>query len=231
MSQRKRKRGETTNPLAPANSRRPFWSRGVREVLCSSASSLLVSLAAAAERECWTHAMRALFIAVIAVALIGCRHEVPGVKTVPLAFHVVSEQRIEDARYIDTPDFPRYGYIHSVPEVVITQLQSAGTLTINQTWTGAATGEVEKTSRPGAFFSLFPNDAKKVAELKRQHIGKHNLLMVLGDVPLGECFLSESADSADSIRIPTGFSTNYLPLRAHQNVQEIERDLKRLVRH
>jgi hypothetical protein len=57
------------------------------------------------------------------------------------------------------------------------------------------------------------------------------LLIVLGENPLGECFLSESADTADSIRIPAGFSTNFVPLRAHQNVQEIERDLKRLVRH
>jgi hypothetical protein len=175
--------------------------------------------------------MRAQFITLLAVALIGCRSEPPDVKRVTLAFYVVTEEKADDSRFIDTPDFPKYGYIHPAPDLVITKLQSAGTNTMNITWNDGATGEVEKISKPGAFFSLFPNDARSVAELKRQHIGKHNLLIVLGDNPLGECFLSESADTADSIRIPTGPSTNYVPLRAHQNVQEVERDLKRLVRH
>jgi hypothetical protein len=181
----------------------------------------------------WTLTMRALFIVALALALSGCRHGAPvdaDVRRVPLTFHAVSRERSEDARFIDTPDFPRYGYIHLAPDLVITQLHSAGAITINSSWQDGATGEVEKTSRPGAFFSLFANDAKKVAELKRQHLGKHNLLMMLGDTPLGECFLSESADAVDSIRIPTGLTTNYVPLRAHQEVQQIEHDLKRLVR-
>jgi hypothetical protein len=173
--------------------------------------------------------MRALLLALLAVALTGCRHTAPEAKKVTLAFHVVSTQRIDEARFIDTPDFPSYGYVRIVPELVITRLQAAGTLTINTIWNDAATGEAEKTSSPGAFFAFFAKDARDVAELKRQHIGKDNLLITLGGSPLGECFLSESADAADSIRIPTGPSTNYVPLRAHQNVKQIERDLKTLV--
>jgi hypothetical protein len=65
----------------------------------------------------WTQIMRTLLI-VLSIALIGCRHERPDVKKVTLGVYVVSEQRIDPARFIDTPDFPRYGYIHSHPSTI-----------------------------------------------------------------------------------------------------------------
>lgn len=43
----------TLNALAPANSRRPSCFRRLQEIRCSWVSSVLESLAAVAERECW----------------------------------------------------------------------------------------------------------------------------------------------------------------------------------
>jgi len=39
-----------------------------------------------------------------------------------LAFHVLSDDKIEGGRFIDTVDLPKLGYISSQPDLVITQL-------------------------------------------------------------------------------------------------------------
>jgi hypothetical protein len=40
----------------------------------------------------------------------------------PLAFYIVSEQRIEGGRFIDTTNFPKLGYIAAKPDLMVTNL-------------------------------------------------------------------------------------------------------------
>ena len=40
-----------------------------------------------------------------------------------LAFYVVSDQKIEGGRFVDTPDMPKLGYIAAEPDLVVTNLQ------------------------------------------------------------------------------------------------------------
>jgi hypothetical protein len=57
------------------------------------------------------------------------------------------------------------------------------------------------------------------------------LLLMLGDTPLGKMDSAMSADTPDSVPVPSGPKTMYLPLRKHQDAQLIEHDLRELVRH
>jgi len=82
---------------------------------------------------------------------------------------------------------------------------------------------------PGFSITLFQEDAQKIAKLERKQIRSRNLLFVLGNKPLAETYMAKNADTADSIEMPTGPQTIYLPLRKHQNIREIEQDLQKLV--
>jgi len=54
----------------------------------------------------------------LVLVLLGCRGEV----IVPLSFYIVSEEKIEGGRYVDTPDFPKVGYIAAKADLIIVRL-------------------------------------------------------------------------------------------------------------
>ena len=154
-----------------------------------------------------------------------------GVASNGLSYYEVSEKMVEGGRLIDTEDFPKIGYIRPTPEVVINSLQSVATNTIHTRLYDQPTGAVEESSTVAVAITLFPDDARRVAELLRKNLGKHDLLLMLGDTPLGKTDSAMSADTPDSVPVPSGPKTMYLPLRKHQDAQLIERDLRKLVRH
>lgn len=88
----------------------------------------------------------------------------------PLAFYIVSPQAMEGGRFIDTPDFPRLGYISATPQLEIRKLESV------------IPGEA--TAKGTTFhIRMTPDDAKRFALLTERAIGKQ-MLMMLGSVPL-----------------------------------------------
>ena len=68
---------------------------------------------------------------------------------------------------MDTPDYPKLGYIAAKPDLIITQLVAVTT--------AAKSSALEVT--------ILPEDAQKLTALTEHNIGKKVLLM-LGDMPL-----------------------------------------------
>ncbi len=146
-----------------------------------------------------------------------------------LAYYVIYGNKIENGRPIDTLGFSS-GYVRPTPDLIIKHIKSFSTNLpkdfLYDNWHGLSTEE-EWTS----VFSitLFQDDAKKIAELDRKCIGSKDLLFMLGNKPLAETHMAMNAGSADSIPIPKGPQTIYLPLRRNQNIQGISEELKKLV--
>ena len=91
-----------------------------------------------------------------------------------LAFYIVNPQRIDGGRFIDTPDFPKLGYISAVPQLEIKKLE---TVIPDERRTA--------TTAKGSTFHIrmTPDDAKQFAVVTEQAVGKQMLIM-LGDMPM-----------------------------------------------
>lgn len=151
-----------------------------------------------------------------------------------LTYYVVREQMVEGGRFIDTPDFPGVGYIRPEPDSIIMQIQSFSTNIGKDLLYGnwhVMGIPAEQSWASGFSITLFKEDAIKVAELNRKNIAKRDLLYMLGNQPLAQCYMAMNASDSASIQLPTGPQTIYLPLRNHQNLQEINKALQKLVRH
>ena len=119
--------------------------------------------------------MRAL-ICVLSVAVVlfsGCRHDSSNGTSVPLSFYVVSDQKIEGGRFIDTPDFPKLGYIAATPDLVVKRLESV---------TLDASPPFSET-RPAVSIAMCPEDAPSFTALTERAIEK-KLLLMQGGTPL-----------------------------------------------
>lgn len=108
---------------------------------------------------------------VAAALLTGCRPASSDTANAPLSFYIVSAEKVDGGRFIDTPDFPKLGYIAATPDLTITQLEA-----VKQT-----VGPMPAIPRIN--ITMHPEDAKKVAALTGQAVGKH-VLITLGDTPL-----------------------------------------------
>lgn len=66
---------------------------------------------------------KSFYILLATVALFASlAYSATDTKSGALSFYVVSEEKIDGSRFIDTPDFPRLGYIAAKPDLVITRL-------------------------------------------------------------------------------------------------------------
>lgn len=119
--------------------------------------------------------------------LFGCRDISSPTTNVPLSFYIVSAEKIEGGRFIDTPDFPKLGYIPAVPALVLTKLESViADVSREQAVMVEKNGKetVEPMKERVAFhIRMRPDDARKFTALTEQAVGKQVLLM-LGDTPL-----------------------------------------------
>ena len=118
--------------------------------------------------------MRASFqsLMVLAVVLAGCQRSTP---VTPLCVYVVSQEKVENGQFIDTPDFAKLGYIGPNPDLTITSLVMVEPLSITETEAAGPQAGIKITMRS--------NDAQKFAALSRSTIDKKILLMI-GDMPL-----------------------------------------------
>ncbi len=89
-----------------------------------------------------------------------------------LRFFVVSQEKVEGGRFIDTPELPNVGYIAAKLDLVVTTLQDVSVSSKNP-----------PDSPPALSVTLQPEDARRFANLTKKSIGKR-LLLMLGDKPL-----------------------------------------------
>jgi len=156
---------------------------------------------------------------------------VPEILSNSLACYVVARDLIDQGRFIDTPDFPKVGYISSRPQLVITNLHSFATNAQggNYTW------QIIDLPANQSFalrlsMTFFQADANKIGRLERRWIGQKNLLFMLDNRPLAEIYLTEDADSPDEFSTVYAPRTIYFTLRQQSNLQETAGALERLVR-
>lgn len=98
-----------------------------------------------------------------------------------LNFFVVSDKAVIDGRYVDTPEFPKLGYMSNTPNLTVTRLQSVATNT--QTFITTYQGKTTQSSETVVEITLLPSDAKRFAKLTADNAGKR-ILIALGERPL-----------------------------------------------
>jgi preprotein translocase subunit SecD len=154
---------------------------------------------------------------------VGCWTARSETTNATLTFYVVSEEKIEGGRFIDTPDLPKVGYIATKPDLAVTNLEKVCPQKMaDYAIMGDKNGKhtiVPSPSPPSLAVTLQSEDAKRFTALTERSIGKQ-LLVMLGEKPLtaprvmapieGGCFLIQFHDQA--------------------NLKKTEDDLKKLIR-
>jgi hypothetical protein len=112
-------------------------------------------------------------VSVAVVLLSGCRRDSSNRTAVPLSFYVVSDHKIEGGRFIDTPDFPKLGYIAATPDLVVKRLESVA-LDVSPPFS---------ETRPAVSIAMGSQDALSFTALTERAIEK-KLLLMQGDTPL-----------------------------------------------
>jgi preprotein translocase subunit SecD len=162
-------------------------------------------------------------ILLAAVVLLASRgYSATDTKSATLAFYVVSEEKVDGGRFIDTLDLPKLGYIAAKPDLVITQL-----VAVSETVTHSSMGKIGRDGKvtstplpdqPALVVQILPADAQKFESLTEHGIGKR-VLMMLGDTPL----------IAPTINSPISTQSFQISFGEHSNRKVIEDALKKLV--
>jgi hypothetical protein len=133
--------------------------------------------------------MRALFYtySVIATLIVGLATGCSQTTNAPLAFYIVSEEKIEGGRFIDTTNFPKLGYIAAKPNLIVTNLvnvyptkQPDYDIMVDKAGNETA---VPRQPRESLTIQLSSDDAKKFAALTEDEMDRR-LLIMLGERPL-----------------------------------------------
>ncbi len=138
-----------------------------------------------------------------------------------LSFYIVSEEKIDGGRLIDTLDLPKLGYIAAKPDLVITQLVAVSQTTVADGGIYDKNGKlIEKPEpdQPALVITIRPEDSKKFEALTKENIGKR-VLMMLGDVPL----------MAPNVVAPISTQSFQVTFGKHSDPKKIEDGLKKLV--
>ena len=168
--------------------------------------------------------MRKLFFIlwVTAVLLPSRGHSATDATNDSLSFYIVSAEKIDGGRYIDTLDFPKVGYIAAKPDLVIVRL-----VAVSETVTHSSIVNIDKDGkqtetplpdRPALDVKILPEDAQKFEALTKRAVGERVLLM-LGDTPI----------LAPTIHMPISTQSLHLTFAEHGNQKMIEDELKKLV--
>ena len=169
--------------------------------------------------------MRRLLQILLATAVLTAGHAYSATDHQPpsISIYIVSREKIDGGRFINTPDLPKLGYIAARPDLVITRL-----VTVKETVSHSSTVKVEKDGkrietplpdRPVLDITISPEDAKKLETLTENNIGKRALIMA-GDMPMFAPYV-RSPISAQSFEIDMG---------DHDKQKAVEDELKKLVR-
>ena len=146
--------------------------------------------------------------------LVGCQQNSAAGPT--LQFYIVSEEKIDGGQFVDTTNFPKLGYIHATPDLVVTQLQSVAISTNNATMIDEKGKFGKWNPEPSVLILMQTKDAKKFSSLTKKAIGKQ-LLMELDNTPL----------IAPTVNMP--IETGSIAITSHHDQKKIENELKQLV--
>lgn len=109
---------------------------------------------------------RAFVILSTSMALLtGCREQSDGDPGATLSFSVVHEEAIGNGRFIDTPDFPKLGYVAATPELTMTNLDMVDL-------------HAEPKGRASLRIKVSTADVSKLAVVTRGAVGNRMLIRV-----------------------------------------------------
>lgn len=132
-----------------------------------------------------------------------------------LNFYVVSDTAIPGGRFIDTPEFPKLGYISNAPSYVLTRLREVSTNDVTEV--SVMNGQVVSTNTSRAVtIQMFQKDSESFAEFTRLNTNRQVLLMSK-DKPL----------LAPMVRAPIETGSIQLPSLPKSIIE----DIQKLVRH
>jgi hypothetical protein len=105
----------------------------------------------------------------------------------PLNFYIVSEQKVDAGRFIDTTNFPKLGFITAEPDLIITNLADVyptkeADFRVDVDEKGKQT-IVPTHPAPSVSVQLRAKDVEKLKALTEKAVNK-KLLVMLGDKPL-----------------------------------------------
>jgi len=119
---------------------------------------------------------------VIATFTLGCVAGRCETTNAALRFYIVSEEKIERGKFINTTNLPNVGYISATPDLVVTNLLDV--YPEERATSAIVNGKVVPSQPPpGLAVALRPDDAKRFTALTEKALGKR-LLVALGDRPL-----------------------------------------------
>jgi len=150
--------------------------------------------------------------------LSGCRNNT---EVTPLSVYIVSQEKLKGGRFIDTPDFPKLGYIAPKPDLAITRLEEVNFLAITEELGTNVPAHIGQP-RPGVIIVLRDEDARKFAALSEKASMKKTLLM-LGDTPLLAPMVTSPLDAVKMQRLQFTF-----PAQADRT--KIENDFRKLTK-
>ena len=89
-----------------------------------------------------------------------------------LSFYIVSEEKIDGGRLIDTLDLPKLGYIAAKPDLVITQLVAVSRKVAHDGGIHDKNGNqiAKGEDHPELDITFRPEDAKKFEELTKENV-------------------------------------------------------------
>jgi hypothetical protein len=144
----------------------------------------------------------------------------PSKAPLPLSFYVVSKEKVDGWKYIDTPQFPKLGYISPTPDLVINQLKDVKPFKVPSiSTTTDADGQTQMKQPPVIEITLLEEDAASFTALSRR-AHRHQILTMVGDIPL----------MAPLMMAPIITSTFNLQLGNAGEDKKIDEALKKLVK-
>ena len=154
-----------------------------------------------------------------ALLIVFCWRAVAGLAGEPaphLDIFLLSEGPLQDYHFIDTPAYPKLGYVAPRPDLVISHLKG---VSIGEPSDSAA-GPAEKNSagKSSLEMRLTPADAEALETFSAANVGKR-IVFMLGERPL----------FAPILRTPLSTQTIQINPPEGADVQELKRELEALV--
>ena len=135
----------------------------------------------------------------------------------PLAFYIVSDQKIDGGKFVDTRNLPKVGYISSAPDLVVSNLLDV--YRENRATSAVVDGKVVPSHpAPGLAVVLRSDDAKRFTALTQKAVGKR-LLVALGDRPL----------TAPKVAVPIETDRFSIVFANESELRKTQDDLKKLI--
>ena len=140
-------------------------------------------------------------VLLLAFALQGCKTPGSGGASEPLGFYIVSDGEFVDGQFVDTPDFPQFGYIRIFPGLKINRLKSVAAVPFQDGVPKVDTPPLDDLPTVVVFFR--DQDMPALTAFAHRAARKKVLLMV-GDMPVGVVVFSPLLKPSNQIRFTLG---------------------------